>query len=162
MVPKFKAQNRNLNIIDISKGVEKIGGNPHIWLSPKSLKVMAENVSKALIDFDENQSGSYRANLKDYIEKLDNLDREIREFLKGVESRAFLVFHHSWGLLFAKGTITLLQIWPGTSIRRGKVLPKGPGRLFIQELFKLKAQKKLGVKVGNLFQPPKEGKFSRN
>ncbi len=63
-LPKFKAQNRNLNIIDISKGVERIGGNPHIWLSPKSLKVMAENVSKALIDFDENQSGSYRAKSK--------------------------------------------------------------------------------------------------
>ena len=109
-LPKFKAQNRNLNIIDISKGVEKIGGNPHIWLSPKSLKVMAENVSKALIDFDENQSESYRANLKDYIEKLDNLDREIRELLKGVERRAFLVFHPSWDYFARDYNLTQIAV----------------------------------------------------
>ncbi len=166
-LPKFKAQNRNLNIIDISKGVERIGGNPHIWLSPKSLKVMAENVSRALIDLWWNQSGSYRANLKDYYEKLDYLDWEIKEVLKGCKrERHFLRFltTHSWGTYF----------WPGDFINfkfQFGQLEDWIGQRFSQKAkedfisrgsFKLKAQKQHigGLRLAHLFYPKEREVFS--
>ena len=97
---KFKNQNKNLKIVDISEGIERIDNNPHIWLSPKNLKVMAKNIYNSFIDLDKNSS-IYKKNLDRYIESLDNLDRKIREILKGVKKRAFLVFHPSWDY-FAK------------------------------------------------------------
>ncbi len=109
-LPKFQAQNRDLRVIDISKGVEKIGNNPHIWLSPKSLRVMAENISNALIDLDGNRSSIYRADLKEYIDRVDSLDREIRDILKGVKKRAFLVFHPSWDYFARDYNLTQIAV----------------------------------------------------
>jgi len=106
---KFKNQNKNLKIVDISEGVDKIDNNPHIWLSPKNLKVMAKNIYNSFVNLDKNSS-LYKKNLDRYIESLDNLDKKIKDILKGVKKRAFLVFHPSWDYFARDYNLTQIAV----------------------------------------------------
>jgi zinc transport system substrate-binding protein len=104
---RFTSQNRDLKIIHTDRGIPKItmgrGGkfDPHIWLDPISLKVVAKNMTDGLIEMDSNRSEVFKSNLKKVEMELNQLDRQIRETLKGIRKRDFLVFHPSWGY-FAK------------------------------------------------------------
>jgi len=117
-LPKFKSQNRNLRIIDISKDINRTAMqskdtknshahshealDPHIWVDPLNVKQIAKNISTALSSLDSNNSNYYKKNLNNYIKELDTLDKEIREILKETHKNTkFMVFHPSWGY-FAK------------------------------------------------------------
>ena len=117
-LPKFKSQNRNLRINDISKDINRTamqnkdtknghGHNhealdPHIWVDPLNVKQIAKNIFTALSSVDSNNSDYYKKNLNSYIKELDALDREIKEILKDTpKDTKFMVFHPSWGY-FAK------------------------------------------------------------
>ncbi len=71
--------------------------DPHIWLSPRLVKIQADNIAAALIGLDPERADAYRQNLAAFEAKLDELDAEIREQLGGLENRKFMVFHPSWG-----------------------------------------------------------------
>ena len=107
---KFKNQNENLKIVDISEGVERIDNNPHIWLSPNNLKIMAKNVADIFIEMDRGRGKIYRANLQKYIDSLDKLDKQIREILKDINRRAFLVFHPSWRYFAKEYNLTQIAV----------------------------------------------------
>ncbi|MGC9361253.1 MAG: metal ABC transporter solute-binding protein, Zn/Mn family, partial [Anaerolineae bacterium] len=71
--------------------------DPHIWLSPRLVRIQAENIAAALIELDPAHADAYRANLAAFQAELDELDAEIREKLSGLANRNFMVFHPSWG-----------------------------------------------------------------
>lgn len=71
--------------------------DPHIWLSPRLVKVQAQTIYQALAEADPEHEADYRANLEAFLADLDALDREIRDLLRGVSQRKFLVLHPSWG-----------------------------------------------------------------
>lgn len=105
-LPKFKAQNNNLLIVHTDKNIKKYpitsgqeAGelDPHIWLSPKNLKVIAKNMANALIKVDTNHTKEYKDNLNQFITKLDKLDKKIKDKLSKLKNRNFLIFHPSWG-----------------------------------------------------------------
>ena len=109
-LPKFKAQNKNLKIIHTDKNITKypitVGHeagemDPHIWLSPSNLKIIAKNMTTALIAEDKENAKIYTKNLNTFLEKIDNLKKEIEKKLSTLSSRKFLTFHPSWGY-FAK------------------------------------------------------------
>jgi len=109
-LPKFKAQNSNLEIVNTDKNItkypitqgEEAGElDPHIWLSPSNLKIIATNMATSLINIDPNNAKTYKSNLKQFIKKIENTRVEIKEKLKALKNRNFLVFHPSWGY-FAK------------------------------------------------------------
>jgi len=108
-LPKFKEQNSNLKIIQLDKNITKqpISHNskneddPHIWLNISNLKIIAKESANALIDIDSTHKKQYIKNLNLFLNKLDKTDKEIKEILKDIKSRKFLIFHPSWGY-FAK------------------------------------------------------------
>lgn len=73
------------------------GRDPHIWLSPKRVKVMIEVIAKELSAVDAANKSIYEKNAKEYIAKLDKLDEYIRSTLSGVKNRTFIVFHPAYG-----------------------------------------------------------------
>jgi zinc transport system substrate-binding protein len=73
--------------------------DPHIWLSPKRAKVMVEVISREMGELDEANKEIYEKNAKAYIERLDELDKEIEESLKGVENKKIIVYHPAFGYL---------------------------------------------------------------
>ena len=112
---KFANQNKNLLIIDSSMGTkkEKLDSknhhehehdelDPHVWVDPQNVKVIAKNIFDALVKVDANNTEYYKKNYEAYLKELDTLDQEIETILKDVpKGSTFMVFHPSWGY-FAK------------------------------------------------------------
>lgn len=94
---RLEASNRDMMVVDQSEGIERIGGtDPHIWLSPRLVKVQAETIYKALASLDAENEGYYRTNLDAFLAEVDELDAEIADRLSGLRSRRFMVFHPAW------------------------------------------------------------------
>ncbi len=84
------------------------GNDPHIWLDPILVKTQATTIKEALTSqFPQNRE-LYEKNYQNFIKELDTLDSWIKENLKDVKNRAFIVYHPSWGY-FAK-RYNLVQI----------------------------------------------------
>jgi len=105
-LPKFKEQNPSMLIENVDKNITKIPisknsksgkKDPHIWLSIKNLKTIAKNTTNALIKIDSKNKDIYYQNLSKLLEKLNQVDTQIKDILKDVNPRVFLTFHPSWG-----------------------------------------------------------------
>jgi zinc transport system substrate-binding protein len=77
------------------------GLDPHVWLSPVNLKIMAAQMAQAMIAADPQNSEDYTANLDKLNSELDVLDLKIAAQLKPYAGATFFVFHPSFGY-FAK------------------------------------------------------------
>lgn len=73
--------------------------DPHIWLSPKRVKVMVEEIEREMSELDPENKDIYKKNATDYIAQLDEVDQEINDALKGVESKKFIVYHPAFGYI---------------------------------------------------------------
>ncbi len=73
------------------------GTDPHIWLSPRLVKVQARTIADALIDVDPAGRATYEKNLAAFVEDLDALDAHLVEALAPVKGKTFMVFHPAWG-----------------------------------------------------------------
>ncbi|MFZ3131824.1 MAG: zinc ABC transporter substrate-binding protein [Desulfosporosinus sp.] len=104
ILPKAK----NMKIVDLNTKVaakypdrEFSAGSrdPHIWLSPKRAKVMAETIAQEMSLIDQKNAETYQKNAKDYLNKLDRLDSEIKAMVEGLTNKKFIVFHPAYGYL---------------------------------------------------------------
>ncbi len=107
-----------LEVVDLRRGVELLpvprhahgarpgperrsdahaGLDPHVWLSPSRLGVMAGTVVETLERLDPGAGGRYRDRLAGFEERLEGLDSELHARLAPAAGRAFMVFHPSWG-----------------------------------------------------------------
>lgn len=71
--------------------------DPHIWLSPKRVKVMIETIASEMSQLDPNNATTYRENAAAYLKQLDQVDTEITSALSDVKNRSFFVFHPAFG-----------------------------------------------------------------
>ena len=76
-----------------------VGRDPHIWLSPKRVKVMVEAIAREMSALDPDNKESYEQNAADYLVELDEVDQEIEAALEGVESKKFIVYHPAFGYI---------------------------------------------------------------
>ncbi len=118
---KIKGANPQMLVIDSAQGIERMemvahhhhgeaeaehdhdhdhGAetlDPHIWLSPQLVKLQAENIYQGLVKIDPENEAEYQANLAQFLTEIDQLDRQIKQNLTGIENRQFIVFHPAWG-----------------------------------------------------------------
>lgn len=73
--------------------------DPHIWLSPKRVKVIIETIADEMGQKDPKNKDTYEKNAKNYIKELDALDMQIKKALEGVEDKKFIVFHPAFSYL---------------------------------------------------------------
>jgi zinc transport system substrate-binding protein len=73
------------------------GADPHIWLSPRLLKIQARTIADTLAELDPPRRAEYDRNLAGLEARLDALDHTLHEKLDPYRGRAFLVFHPAWG-----------------------------------------------------------------
>ncbi|MFD2110362.1 metal ABC transporter solute-binding protein, Zn/Mn family [Thiorhodococcus fuscus] len=71
--------------------------DPHIWTSPILVERMGQEIAAVLSEMDPSHAANYAANLAAFEADLDALDRDIREILKPISQRRFMVFHPAWG-----------------------------------------------------------------
>lgn len=73
--------------------------DPHIWLSPKRVKVMIDVIARKMGELDEANKDAYIRNAEAYIKQLDELDKEIISLLESMQSKKFIVYHPAFGYL---------------------------------------------------------------
>ena len=113
---RISKANPNLKLIDTRRGIELLSmkayhghdnegshhhgpeiKDPHIWLSPRLVKIQAENICAALIAEDIAHRPYYESNLRAFQAELDQRDGEISDILKHIKTRKFMVFHPALG-----------------------------------------------------------------
>ncbi len=118
---KLIATNKDMLVIDCSRGVElqeMLGTHedkhgmvdPHIWMSPLNAQIMVRNISDGLIQVDPDNRTYYEQNRDAYLQKLAELDQDIRGGLSGIASRRFMVYHPAFGYFADEYNLTMIPI----------------------------------------------------
>lgn len=71
--------------------------DPHVWVSPANVKIIAKNMAKALIEEDSKNRAYYEKNLDSFLKEIEALDKRLKEMLEPLKESKFMVFHPSWG-----------------------------------------------------------------
>jgi len=117
---KFKNLNENMQVIDLTLGINKIfmashdkhhedehvketkGADPHIWTSPDNVKIIAKTIYRTLAEADPSNERYYKQNYETFLTHIEETDNKIKSILSSKEKGTkFMVFHPSWGY-FAK------------------------------------------------------------
>ncbi len=125
---KILASNPEMAVFDLSEGIELIqtdeslftdhdhqgGVDPHIWVSPKRVKFIAENIYRAMVEIDPDRKEFYHTNYIRFREDLDSLDLVIEQMLRDFKGRSFIIFHPALSYLAADYGIKQVAIeWEG-------------------------------------------------
>lgn len=110
LVSKIKDPGSRLEIVNMAEGIKKRmleGDNehhsghaepdPHVWLSPLNLKIMAENTAKTLSGIDSSNDSLFSANLDNFLKKLEKINLTIDEILKPYKGDRIFVYHPAFG-----------------------------------------------------------------
>ena len=73
------------------------GLDPHIWLSPVNLQVMAGTMAEAMILVDPDNKAGYEVNLTKTVSMLERLHEKIHGQLAPFSGDTFYVFHPAFG-----------------------------------------------------------------
>jgi zinc transport system substrate-binding protein len=72
------------------------GNDPHIWMDPENVKVIANELAKALGDIDKENAAKYQANAGKFAADLDALSQELATAVKPVRDKRYIVFHDAY------------------------------------------------------------------
>ena len=73
------------------------GSDPHVWLSPAGMSIMATNACRALCALLPEQAPRYRAALDDLTRRLRTLHARLQDRLAPCKGHALWLYHPSWG-----------------------------------------------------------------
>ncbi|NOQ68074.1 zinc ABC transporter solute-binding protein [Patescibacteria group bacterium] len=96
---KLEDLNPEMRVIDSSKGIEIYENDPHIWMSPRLVKIQVENIYLALVKTDPENKDFYENNKNEYLAELDNLDLELKNAFSKIKGKKILVFHPAFEYL---------------------------------------------------------------
>jgi len=73
--------------------------DPHIWLSPKRVKVMISVIAREMAALDPHNASVYHKNANAYLAQLDELDAQLESAFINARAKKFIVFHPAFGYL---------------------------------------------------------------
>lgn len=86
------------------------GRDAHIWMSPKRVKVLVENICQELCALDPDNQETYQKNADAYLQELDDLDEGIAAAMEDVQCKTFLIYHPSMGYFAQDYGLTMVAI----------------------------------------------------
>ncbi len=106
-MPRLSNSNSMMRVVDTTLGVSMLTSqehsdsgdsdqreaDPHIWFSPLRMKVVAKNTTDALISYNPVNKSTYDENLEILLEKIDAVDAAVKETLKDINHKEFLIMH---------------------------------------------------------------------
>jgi len=129
---RIAGANPEMGIIDTTRGIERVpvdahykvaqggrppgegeGADPHIWLSPRLVKIQMQTIYEALVALDPTHQDAYQANRDRLLADIEQLIHDIEAALQGISQRKFMVFHPSWGYFGDDFQLEMLPIEVG-------------------------------------------------
>lgn len=162
-VPTFKEQNPNINIIDLSEGLNLIAGScnhdeqgtgevgheadhpeehhhegadPHFWISPSRALLIADRIYTMLAGFMPEKKESFQRNLETLKLEIQSIDTVARVAFAPHIGKSFMIFHPA--LTYLADDYGLHQI----SIEQEG---KEPGAEGLRKVIDLARKEKIGV-----------------
>lgn len=95
-------------VVTASAGIAPLklgtGADPHAWQSVANAKVYVTDIANALAAADPDDAEFFRGQAKAYLEKLETLDREVREAIGKIppERRKVISTHNAFGYFTAE------------------------------------------------------------
>jgi zinc transport system substrate-binding protein len=172
-LPKFQNQNSSMVTIDTSKGIvkrvmkkeahhhhgeehdeeKKIKKDPHVWVSPENVKIIANNIYQALIKHDPKHKADYTTNYNNFVNLINETDKKIQTILSNYHDKKFMVFHPSWGYFAKQYHLQQIPI----EVEGKKLKPKE-----LIELIKHAKEKKIDVIIAQKEFSTKEAQIVAN
>lgn len=87
------ANHPGLTVIDSSRGVATLAGNPHIWLDPLRAAQQVETIRDGLIQVDPGCAEGYRQRAATTTAQLRQLNSEFAAQLRPFQGKTFVAFH---------------------------------------------------------------------
>lgn len=72
------------------------GNDPHVWMDPANVKVIALALATTLGDLDKENAAKYQANAEKFAADLDKLSADLAEAVKPVRDKRYIVFHDAY------------------------------------------------------------------
>lgn len=144
---KFKQNHAELNIYNTSAHIplieekeslnhEHVGPDPHIWSSPKTARIMAQNIYQAICAVDSAHQKIYTRNFGRVLAEIDSLDRHITSKLSDSKNRSFLIYHPA---------LTYLALHYGLNQYSVEYNGKEPTPLHIRSLINIAKKERIKV-----------------
>lgn len=124
--------------------------DPHTWVSPSNVKMMAREIYKALVNVDSKNSDFYRKNYTSFLEEIENTDKKIKKIFSKIPAHSkFMVFHPSWGYFAKEYDLIQLTIEVEGKEPKPKVLQKIIDEAKKEKVKAIFAQKEFSDKSAN-------------
>jgi zinc transport system substrate-binding protein len=105
-LPRMRDSAPDMQIVDMAAQVRRRtmegtdnARDPHVWLSPVTMRAMASTVVETLSEQRPELAGDFRRNYAQTIATINAVDADIAEALVSVPDRTFMVYHPVWGYL---------------------------------------------------------------
>lgn len=82
-------------VIDRSMGDIHASGNPHYWLDPVNVKIVAENIARRLAELQPENAPDFQNNLRNFNERIDQKLKEWQAKLSPYKNENIIVYHKS-------------------------------------------------------------------
>lgn len=108
-IPRFEGINPRMKIVDLSEGIIPITGmdhhdddghqeihsgtDPHLWLSPANVKIIASNILSALKGLYPPDSAYFNENYKIFIAGVDSVKNLYDSNADQLRGRSFIIYH---------------------------------------------------------------------
>jgi len=106
----FQSTNPELQVFVTSKRIDLIkdeqqhenhahvqGVDPHIWSSPKSARLIAQNIFDGMVQIDPANGDTYLKNLNVLLTEIEKVDSTVTNLLSKAASKKFIIFHPALG-----------------------------------------------------------------
>ena len=111
---RLAENNPDVEIVDCSVGIELMDGHdhghsgdheghdhgamdPHVWSSPKAVKIFSRNMFEAVVAADPANESFYSSNYDAFIVKIDSIDNLVKDILEDAPTRSFIIYHPALG-----------------------------------------------------------------
>jgi len=169
LLPRLKGIAPKLEIVDTTKGLSMIASeghdhgdhrheeiDPHVWLSPRRLRIQAATIASALQRLDPEGAERYASAAFEFDAELAALDVEIAAILAPVAGRELLAFHPAFGYLaddygLIQSAVESGGMAPGpkglaTVLERAR--SRGVTAVFVQPQFSISSARAVAAELG--------------
>ena len=138
--------------IDRSMGDVHPMGNPHYWLDPENVKMVAYNIAKRLSELSPGNAPYFQENLASFNKKMDEKMAEWNKKMEPFKGRKIAIYHRSWPYFVDRfGLVIACELEPKPGI------PPSPTHL--KEVIDIMKRDKVGVILMEVFYDEKPAQF---